>query len=160
MYDPPMWKAFQRYRELDPEARKLFWRAVSLLPVVARSLRVHGFQRTKENLAKKLASGARSSTLPGASAEALKKTCRMVRAGAHYGWGNFTCLEQSLVLWYLLEKQGIPARLRIGVRKSPEKFEAHAWVEHDGVALNQNEEVHQHYAAFESEFSVLPGENA
>lgn len=83
----------------------------------------------------------------------------MVKAGAYYGPGHPTCLEQSLVLWYLLEKQNIPARFCIGVRKLPEKFEAHAWVEHDGVPLNQCHEVHQHYAAFESEFSDSPGEN-
>jgi len=83
----------------------------------------------------------------------------MVKAGAHYGLGHPTCLEQSLVLWYLLRERNISARLRVGVRKSAEKFEAHAWVEHDGVALNQSEEVHQHYAAFESEFAGLPGEN-
>jgi hypothetical protein len=152
-----MWKAFQRYRKLDPESRKLFWRAVTLLPVVSRSLHTRGFQQTREKLAKKLA--AATPDTHGATAETLQKTCRMVRAGAHHGLGHPTCLEQSLVLWYLLEKQGISARLRIGVRKSPGNFEAHAWVEHDGVALNQGE-VHQHYAAFESEFASLSGENA
>jgi len=28
-----MWKAFQRYRALDPEAQSLFWRAARLLAV-------------------------------------------------------------------------------------------------------------------------------
>jgi hypothetical protein len=153
-----MWKAFQRYRQLDRESQKLFWRAVLLLPVVSRSLHKRGFQYTKEKLAKKLAGAATVEQC--AATETLQKTCRMVRAGAHYGFGHPTCLEQSLVLWYLLQEKSIPARLRIGVRKSGEALEAHAWVEHDGVALNQSEEVHQHYAAFESEFAGLPGENA
>ena len=86
-------------------------------------------------------------------AEAVEKTCRMVRAGVRYGVGHPTCLAESLVLWYHLQKQTIPARLRIGVRKSKEKFEAHAWVECAGAALNQTDEAHQHYAAFASEFS-------
>ena len=152
-----MWKAFQRYRKLDAESRKLFWRAVTLLPVVSRSLHKRGFQQTQEKLAKKLAGAAPMEK--GATADTLEKTCRMVKAGVHYGLGHPTCLEQSLVLWYLLRERNISARLRVGVRKSAEKFEAHAWVEHDGVALNQSEEVHQHYAAFESEFAGLPGEN-
>jgi hypothetical protein len=42
MYGPPMWKAFQRYRQLDPGARELFWQAVVLLPSLAVSLRVRG----------------------------------------------------------------------------------------------------------------------
>lgn len=153
-----MWKAFQRYKALDPEAQKLFWRAAALLPTVAVSLHARGFQRTKEWLGKRL-----PPSRPGAgkgTTEAVQKTCRMVKAGARYGLGRPTCLEQSLVLWYLLQKQNIPARFRIGVRKLPEKFEAHAWVECDGTALNQGDEIHHHYAAFESEFSDPSGENA
>ena len=160
MCDPPMWKAFQRYRELDTEARKLFWRAATLLPMVAVSLRVRGFRRTKEGLQRELPRQPVDGGGQGVGPEALQKTCRMVKAGAHYGLGHPTCLEQSLVLWYLLESQGIPARFRIGVRKVDGKFEAHAWVEHEGIALNQAEEVHQHYAAFEGEFADLPEEIA
>jgi hypothetical protein len=85
----------------------------------------------------------------------------MVKAGAHYGLGHPTCLEQSLVLWYLLQRQRIPARFRIGVRTVAGKFEAHAWVEYEGTPLNQSEEeLHQHYAAFEGEFSDLLEESA
>jgi len=155
-----MWKAFQRYRELDPEARKLFWRAVTLLPLVGVSLRVRGFQKTKENLAKKLPTGQVDPDSKTGNVEAVQMTCRMVKAGAHYGFGHPTCLAQSLVLWYLLQKQNIPTRFRIGVKKLTSKFEAHAWLEHEGVALNQTAEPHHHYAAFESEFSDLPGESA
>ena len=160
MFDPPMWKAFRRYRELDTEARKLFWRAATLLPGVAVSLRVRGFRRTKEALRRKLARQPVNGSGQGVRLEALQKTCRMVKAGAHYSLGHPTCLEQSLVLWYLLQSQSIPARFRIGVRKVAGKFEAHAWVEHEGTPLNHGEEVHQHYAAFEGEFADLPEEIA
>lgn len=160
MCDPAMWKAFQRYRELDPEARELFWRAATLLPVVAVYLRARGFRRTNEALRNRLSKQQIHGVSEGASAEALQKTCRMVRAGAQHGIGHPTCLEQSLVLWYLLRSQRIPARFRIGVRKNTGKFEAHAWVEYDGTPLNQSEEVHQHYAAFEGEFADLPEEIA
>ncbi|HKE07531.1 MAG TPA: lasso peptide biosynthesis B2 protein, partial [Candidatus Acidoferrum sp.] len=68
------------------------------------------------------------------------------------------CLEESLILWYLLRKQGIASRLRIGVRKVNEKFEAHAWVEQEGVALNQPGQLHRHYVAFEQEISEPPAE--
>jgi Transglutaminase-like superfamily len=159
-YGLPMWKAFLRYRKLDPEARKLFWRAAVLLPLAAASLRLRGFQRTKGKLGKKLAGAKEGSPARQGDAAAVEKTCRMVKAGARYGLGHPTCLEQSLVLWYLLESQNIPARFCIGVKKTDEKFEAHAWVEHAGAALNQPGEMHQHYAAFESEFSELPGEKA
>ena len=138
----------------------MFGRAVALLSLIGLSLRFRGFKRTKEALQKKLPLSSPQEVVKEKAAETVQKTCRMVRAGAHYGIVHPTCLEESLALWYLLQKQGIPARLRIGVCKLPEKFEAHAWVEYDGVALNQAEEVHQHYAAFDSGFSDLPGEKS
>jgi Transglutaminase-like superfamily len=156
-----MWKAFQRYSKLDPEAKKLFWRAALLLPCVRVSLRLRGFQRTRDDLQQKLRDvppqGARTNE---STAARVEKISRMAKTAAHYGIGHATCLEQSLVLWFLLRQRDIPARLRIGVKKQSGKFEAHAWVEHDGIALNQPEEVHRHYAAFESEFSDVSGENA
>lgn len=153
-----MWKAFQRYKELEPEARKLFWRAATLLPLVSVSLRVRGFQRTKDELEKRIAA-RRAEHVENGDFEIPSLTCHMVKAGAHYGLGHPTCLEESLVLWYLLRAQNVPARFRIGVRKSLGKFEAHAWVECDGKALDESAE-HSHYAAFENEFSNLPGEEA
>jgi hypothetical protein len=99
-------------------------------------------------------------TTPQGVAEILQKTCRMVKAAARHGIVRPSCLVESLALWYLLQRQGILARLRIGVRKLPEKFEAHAWVEYEGVALDQAEDVHEHYAAFDDGFSDLPGEDS
>jgi Transglutaminase-like superfamily len=155
-----MWKAFQRYKELGPEAQRLFWRAAVLLPFVALSLRVRGFQRTKQHLVGRLALGTRLPVESHGETDRVQTTCRMVRAAAHHGLGRPTCLEQSLVLWYLLEQRHISAQFRIGVRKLPEAFEAHAWVEHQGMALNQPEQAHQHYAAFDSELLESPKENA
>jgi transglutaminase superfamily protein len=48
--------------------------------------------------------------------------------------GDTRCLAQSLVLTHMLARRGIDSRLVIGVRPG-ERFAAHAWVEHDGVAL-------------------------
>jgi Transglutaminase-like superfamily len=152
-----MWKALERYKALDPEARKLFRRAATLLPVIVVSLRIRGFKKTKEGLQTQVARSSTPEMAEKQATEAVQKTCRMVRAAAHYGIVRATCLEQSLALWHLLGTQNIPSSLRIGVRKQTEKFEAHAWVEYKGQAVSQAEEVHKHYEAFESEFSELPG---
>jgi Transglutaminase-like superfamily len=48
-----------------------------------------------------------------------------------------TCLRQSLVLYGLLERRGVPSRLRFGVAKRGPVFAAHAWVECDGVARDE-----------------------
>ena len=153
-----MWKAFQRYRLLDPEARSLFRHAVALLPLTVVSLRLRGFKKTREGLQVLLSRN--DSVAPGQEhvAPAVQRTCHMMRAATRYGIVRATCLEQSLVLWHLLQKQGIPAALRIGVRRSAEKFEAHAWVEYQGEALNQVELVHQHYVAFDTGFTDMSGE--
>lgn len=147
-----MWKQLQRYRALDSEARKTFHHAALLLPVVKASLRLRGFKKTRESLEKRQSRGSAEPSETGASLEAVLGISRMVRAAARYGFVRATCLEESLTLWHLLRKQGHGAKLRIGVRKRAQKFEAHAWVEHDGTALNQAEQMHRHYAAFESEF--------
>ena len=74
-------------------------------------------------------------------------TARMVRAVWRSGIGHPNCLNASLALWWLLARQGIASDLRVGVRKDGEKFEAHAWVECGGAALNEPETRHQHYAS-------------
>jgi hypothetical protein len=153
-----MWRAFERYRALNPEARKLFWRAAVLLPQIAISLRFRGFKRTLKALQKRPPSPAPTQTKNATTAEAVQMTCRITKAAARYGMIRPTCLVESLALWYLLETQEIPVSLRIGVRRTTHQFEAHAWVEYAGAALNQTEEQHQHYAVFDNALSDLPGE--
>ena len=48
--------------------------------------------------------------------------------------GRALCLEQSLVLYYLLRRQGRRAEFRVGV--VPHPFMAHAWVEWGGAPVN------------------------
>lgn len=155
-----MWKAFQRYRALDPEARKLFHWATLLLPSVVLSLRVRGFKSTKVALERRLHIMRSQPSRNEPPAETVQRTTRMVRAAVRHGVVRPTCLAQSLALWYLLRKQRVNTDLRIGVRKTAQKFEAHAWVEFDGAALNQPEAQHRHYAAFDNAFSDLPGETS
>src|SRR5271165_3595507 len=148
---PTMWEPFQRYKALDSEARKLFRRAAVLLPFVGVSLRLRGYRKTQEWLQVRLERGRAVLPMPATSKVIVEKTCRMVRAAVHYAMPRAGCLEESLTLWYLLALQGISASVRIGVPKQTDHFEAHAWVEHEGVALNQPEEVHHHYVPFYSE---------
>jgi len=136
----------------------MFRRAAVLLPLVGISLRLRGYGWTQEWLQARWE--RRNHPLPQttSSKEIVEKTCRMVRAAAHHGMPGASCLEVSLTLWYLLRLQGISASLRIGVRKRTALFEAHAWVEHDGAALNQPEEAHRHFAPFDNEFPAPPKE--
>ena len=155
-----MWEPLRRFKALEPRARGLFLRAVVLLPCISVSLRFRGFRATQTNLQKRLPgpvtklSGRPSRT----QAESTALTARMVRSAARRTWGSPACLEQSLALWWLLGRQGIASSVRIGTRKSTEKFEAHAWVECDGAALNEPEGAHKHYAAFGEDFPIPDGQ--
>jgi hypothetical protein len=143
-----MWEKLQRFRALDPRARRLFLRAAVVLPFVSMSLRWRGFRATQASLRNDLSPSLAANPV---TIEQIAMTVQMVRAASRHGFVRASCLEESLTLWWLLAKQGISSDLRIGVRKDAQSFEAHAWVERDGVALNEPEARHVHYSAFEPE---------
>jgi hypothetical protein len=128
----------------------------SLLGLVATKmgLRIAGFQRWKRVMA-----GRTSKEIEGASArghlESVAKIVNLERAAARHLPFSTNCLEQSLVLLWLLRKRGIPAGLRIGARKEADRFEAHAWVEYQGAALNDAGNEHLHFVPFEGPISSL-----
>ena len=58
---------------------------------------------------------------------------RVALASALYP-GHAACLERSLLLFWYLRRAGVPVAFRMGVQMYP--FGAHAWVEHEGVTIN------------------------
>ncbi len=159
-----MWECLQRFSSLDPEARGSFLRATLLLPVISVSLRIRGFQATQESLLRFLAHPQQVSqqdsthTLP--DVERTQLTAHMVDAAVRHAWRSSTCLEKSLALWWLLRGQGIASELRIGARKIDGKFEAHAWVERQGITINEPQDLHRHYAAFDAAFPLQSSETS
>ncbi|HZV89216.1 MAG TPA: lasso peptide biosynthesis B2 protein [Candidatus Binatus sp.] len=151
-----MWERLRRFSALERPARWLFLRAAALLPLVSLSLRLRGFGKTQAFLQKFLSLPSHPVDISVSSSANL--TVRMVRAAVRTSIGHPTCLHESLALWWLLGRQGIRSELKVGVRKEGEKFEAHAWVERDGTALNEPEARHQHYAAFDAALASLPPE--
>ena len=74
-----------------------------------------------------------------------------VNRAAKHVFGPVTCLTRSLVLrWWLLRRYGTTSDLCIGVRLEQGEFAAHAWVEKDGIPLNDRPEFVARYAIFES----------
>jgi hypothetical protein len=68
-------------------------------------------------------------------------------AARHLPWRP-TCLPRSLVLWFLLRRQGVPAELRIGIQKHDRQLEAHAWVEVDQRVVNDTPDIAARYPPF------------
>jgi hypothetical protein len=59
----------------------------------------------------------------------------------------------------MLCRERIEGELHIGARKQSGKFEAHAWVELGGQVLNDDVEVHQHYARFDAPIAADESES-
>jgi Transglutaminase-like superfamily len=119
-------------------------------------LRLAGFRRWKSVLAWLSPSANAIAPLPGAShKESAQVIARMESAAARNLFFSASCLEQSLVLWWLLRRLGIAAELRIGARKEVGRFEAHAWVEVDSVVLNDANAEHRHFVPFDGPISPL-----
>ncbi len=58
-----------------------------------------------------------------------------------------SCLTQALALHHLMARASYPSSIHIGVAKIPGRgFEAHAWVEHGGVALLNSAGEVAHYS--------------
>lgn len=139
------WYSFWR---IERNERILLLQALGLLPLVAIYLKFWGLNRTQTGLTRLLPTPVMSKQ----SAEWLPQvlaTARMVRTAARYyvPWAN--CLKKSLVLWWLLRRQGIASNLQIGVRREQGNFVAHAWVEYEGIVLSDSQDARSHFAMFE-----------
>jgi len=138
----------------------MFFRASVLLPLISLSLPIRGLRTTQATLQNFFFLSKTENQVGerAADAERVRMAVRMVNAAARYGLGSSSCLEKSLTLWWLLRREGIVSSVRIGARKASGKFEAHAWVERDGVALNEPAAAHRHYATFDAAFPLQSSE--
>lgn len=77
------------------------------------------------------------------------RIAHMVAAAAQHGPYRASCLPQSLVLQFLLRRDGMRGELRYGVRKIDDAVQAHCWIELNGEPLIDSPQVHRHYAVLE-----------
>jgi hypothetical protein len=167
-------KHLRAFFSLPRGERRLLLLAIIGLPATAVLLRLVGFNRCY--------AGLRRLVRPKAGIERPPNMLRAYRIARLVRLANgrlppaANCLQRSLVLWTLLRRHGVESDLRIGVRKErlpfappaanaglqnllrlqPDThFEAHAWVEWQGVVLNDTPTVRQRYAAFDR--PILPG---
>jgi hypothetical protein len=142
---------WKRFWNLPRYEKGLLLRASALLPLTNVCLRLAGFRRSKqwlENLG--VPGGTAVALSPADQLAAAERVARIVSVAERWGLGSPSCLERSLVLWRLLRRQGVSAQLHIGARKNNQALEAHAWVECEGIVLNDSDEVHRHYSRFDA----------
>lgn len=140
----------EQWRSLAPwERRLLLWLAI-LLPLIGAAVQLLGYARSRALLERlpRPSEGATRAHTAASTADTAQRIARLVSVAANRGPYRATCLRQSIALWWLLRRRGIAAELRIGVRKDEGELQAHAWVEHEGRALNDPRGVTRGYAAF------------
>lgn len=133
---------------LDGVVKSLLLQALFWLPVVTLSLKWWGFKATQTRLSQFLPLKEAVETGENLPYRVLQVN-QAVRLAAKYCQPWAKCLQQSLVLWSLLRHQGIESQLQIGVQYEQGEFAAHAWVEWEGWAINDTQDVRDRYAAFE-----------
>ncbi|MGH9801066.1 MAG: lasso peptide biosynthesis B2 protein, partial [Blastocatellia bacterium] len=145
-----------KLKAMSGAERRWLLQAWLLLPVVSLFLRGIGLRQT-QGLLVTFVGRLAVTEIERQQARALADTiARLVSSASRYSLVGANCLPQALVLWLLLRRSGISSELRIGVRKESDKFEAHAWVELFGLALNNQTGVERRYTPFEA--SILPPE--
>ncbi len=138
------------FAALSASECRLLMRACSMLVLVDLELRLRGWRRCHARLA---AWATRNAAPTDFTPERI--AWLVARAARNVPWPA-TCLRRSLVLWALLARAGVATELRLGFRRQAGAFEAHAWVERDGVPLNDRRDIHEHYTVAEQ--ALTPGD--
>jgi hypothetical protein len=144
-----MMQMLDRFRRLTGLERRIVLEATAALPATWIGMRVAGFNICKSALASRLSAASPGGTTVTGTLAAAQKIARLEAATARALFFRSTCLEQSLVLCWMLRRRGMSPVLRVGARKQAEHLEAHAWVEIDGIPLGDDGGQHEHFVPFE-----------
>ena len=78
------------------------------------------------------------------AADAVECICSAVDMACIWYWKEALCLQRSAATSCLLRSHGISAQMVIGAQRLP--FKAHAWVEVNGLVINDKPYVPEMYA--------------
>lgn len=116
---------------LTAKERSVLLKAVPMLLAVRIALWVVPFRKIHRRWARMPAGRVKpapANRLPPARITWLVTVASRVVPRAH-------CLTRSIVAQSLLAREGYLAEVRIGVRRTGDGLDAHAWLEHDGKPL-------------------------
>jgi hypothetical protein len=136
------WRKFWR---LDRRERRVLVQAAALIPLASLGLHTLGLQRLMHFLIKP--DGSAVHTDADVAIDQARRLAYLIHSA-----GNpirATCLERSVVLWWLLRCQHSECQIVLGARKEHGKMQAHAWVEVAGTAVNDRADIREVFASFE-----------
>jgi hypothetical protein len=135
---------------LSSREKQLLAASLIVMPINGLALRLMSLSRWQSVLSRLTPiDRARGEARAGSLFDLANQTARLVLVAATRGPYRGNCLQQSLTIWWLLRRQRIHSDIRFGARRFREKFEAHAWVEVEGIALNQRSNSHFGFEPFE-----------
>jgi hypothetical protein len=139
---PKIYRKINTWKHLTHQERSILTRSLFVVPLITLLLKTTGLKTTQTLITRSLHLTPPHAPIP------FKTTIGMVKIAIHYHkrWNN--CLRQSYLIWYLLQKQGIPAQLQVGVRFDDQEFQAHAWVEYQGQVIGDHPYVQQQFTTF------------
>jgi hypothetical protein len=79
--------------------------------------------------------------------DVIDRVCTAVNYACVWYPKQALCLQRAFVTTYLLRRNGVAANMVLGAQKLP--FKAHAWVEVDGLAVNERSNVQRTFAVWD-----------
>ncbi len=129
-----MGRRLDGWRALSWRERGLLFSCALGLTALHATLALAGYKRTRrvvEALSRRRQSHrANSEELANA-----RQLARLAAIAGRHGLVDATCLRQSLLVYGRLRRRGLDPRFQIGIKPADGPFQAHAWVELDGVRL-------------------------
>lgn len=151
---------WQKFQQLSWVEKYLFFQALVLLPLNALAVRAFSFRRWQAGLVRLVNCGQKSvGSLTEQQLAKAQSAARVISAAANHGFYQANCLPQSITLWWLLQRQGIASEIHIGVRKEEKLLQAHAWVQCQGVVINDQPDVGTIFTAFNKRFDLTDERN-
>ena len=124
-----MRRLINRYKDLSPAERSLFFRALLFVAVIRTGLRLIPFRVLRNGV-------EHFSKSAGVRCELDRRNIRQITwavEAASRRIPGTTCLPRAMAVHLLLGRRGQPSELRLGVALKPGcALEAHAWVEVHG----------------------------
>lgn len=122
--------------------RALLLEALAIVSALPMALRLAGVQRAMRMLSRSLDGDGPRRRVDETRA---REVARIVAMASRHAATTNTCLHRSLALWWLLGRRGLASELKMGARHADGRLDAHAWVEHAGLVVNDDPSVASAY---------------
>jgi hypothetical protein len=138
-----MTNKWRKLLKLSRPERNIFVEALLTLAVIGLMLRLFGFGLSAKFLDWIVGLGAGAGPL--LTMGRINRIAHLVNVAAYNLPRRANCLDRSVVLWWMLSRRGLITEVRFGARREANGLAAHAWVEFNGIVLNDSEDIAQEY---------------